>query len=278
MNLHRLQDIQFSENEKVFKESSLRQFIYATFLGALPVGIYYLHKFGHLPLIMVYFSGGFIGIWAIFEFYIFIRTFSSDNWLMRLDQDKIIIKFRSFLNRHLPDTDKQIIRIPLHEIKEVRAVSETLKTIAPFRIHRLTKAALFTNLEIILNPADTRELKERLKYEVNVKAKTKHHHYPVSLANDDGITIEWKSAKTRITPGIKRTLELFAMHRVKVASKVKETKDYRETAAVIKEEMEARILDLVQKGNIIEATALAKRAYNLNVAEAKSFVEELLGR
>ena len=277
MKLSRLQDVEFSDDEKVFKESALRQLIFATFLGTLSLGIYHWHKFG-LPLIFVYFSGGSLLVFAIFVFNIFIKTLSADNWLIRINHEKIVIKFRSFLNRHLPDTDKQIVSIPLNEIKEVREVSETIKTISPFNIHKGPRLEFFTNLEIILNSVDTKELKERLKYEVNVKTNTGYHHYPVNLINDDRIIIEWQSAKTRITPGIKRMLELFATYRVKVAVDAKETKDYRETNAVNKAEIETRILDLVQKGKLIEAKALAKQAYNCSLAEADSFVKELLGR
>lgn len=278
MHLHRLQDIQFGSRETVFKESSLRQFLIALFLSSLPVGIYYFHKTSGIPVIFVY-SSSIIAVWALYEFYVFKRTFSPENWLLRLDRDKIRIKFRSFLNRDLPDTDKQVVTIPLSEIKEVRALKETIKTAAKYGYSSRPKYLFFTELEIVLHPIDTQELGERLKYEINVRVRggTKHHHYPVSLLDGGRIRIEWSSPKTGVSPRIGRVLKLFASYGVKVAPQAQELKDYVETANVDKVEMDTRILELVQKGNIIKAKELAKHAYKMTLEEANKFVNELMG-
>ncbi len=277
MRLQRLEDIQFGGHEKVFKESSLRALLIAAFLTGLPAGIFYLHRSSGLPVIFVY-SSGIIAAWALFEFYVFIRTFSPENWLLRLDHEKVVIKFRSFLNRHLPAADQQVVVIPLDEIKEVRAIRETVETSAKYGYSSKTKYAFFTELEIALNSVDTKELNERLKYEISVKAKTKHHHYPVSMAAGDKIRIEWKSSKTGVAPHIGRALELFAKYGVRVAPEIRETKDYRETSSVDKAEIETRILDLIQKGDVMKAKELAKHAYNMSLAEADTFVNELMGK
>ncbi len=139
--------------------------------------------------------------------------------------------------------------------------------------------SLSSSLEILLNPVDLKELKEKLNYERDVKTKrTKHHDYPISVYDENKIRIEWKSAKTTITPRINRALLLFEMLNVRIDSQTKENKDYQKTINIDKEEMETRILDLVQKGNTIDAVKLARKAYDFDITEAKSFVESLQGR
>tara|TARA_Y100000294_G_C8412710_1_gene279500 strand:+ start:194 stop:667 length:474 start_codon:yes stop_codon:yes gene_type:complete len=154
-------------------------------------------------------------------------------------------------------------------------MKEKIKSVGSSGTSRGTKIEFFTYLEITLKSFEVEELKERLNYERNVRAKRKYHHYPVKVYNDDKIRIEWKSAQTRVTPSIDRALELFAVDHIKVNSKEYENKDYRKTQSIDVVEIETRILDLVQKGNKIEAIKFVKKIYHFNSTEAKLFVQSL---
>ena len=107
MKLLLLQDIQLNENEHIFKESSVWQFLTALFFSSLPFlpfGIIFLYKVEKLALYLLSFSGVCLTLFAFVFISSFIKSLSSDNWLIRLDQNRIIIKFRSYLNHFLPNT------------------------------------------------------------------------------------------------------------------------------------------------------------------------------
>lgn len=276
MKLLSLQDFQYSKDGYVFKESSINLIIYAILMGATSFGLCLLSGIG-MPLFMVIVSSGGVGLFAFIYFYLFVKSFSHLNWVLRLNSDKIIIKCRSHLNQYLPKTDKQIVEFGLDEIKDVRVVKEKIKTEGSSGIARGTKIIFTTYLEISLVSSDLRELKKMLNYELNVKTKrTKHHDYHVSVYNENKIRIEWKSAKTTLTPRIKRALKMFSKQSVKVEFGEYEKKDYKKTLNIDKEEMETRILDLAQKGNKIDAIKLIRKTYNYDITEAKLFMESLL--
>lgn len=52
--------------------------------------------------------------------------------------------------------------------------------------------------------------------------------------------------------------------------------DQRRGQVTDEKEMEAKIVDLAERGKIIDATALARRRYGYDTQRAKEFVEELL--
>lgn len=280
MELLRLQDLQLYENEHIFKESPVWQLFVAIFFGILPfipLSVIFLYEVEKPVSYVLIFSGCSLILFAVVFINVFIKSLSPENWLIRLNQKKIIIKFRSYLNQHLPKADKQIVVFSLNEIKEVKAIKEKIKSDSTNR--GWTRIEFFTYLEITLKTSDVKELKElkeRLNYERNViTKKTQYHHYPVNLHNDNKIRVEWKSAKTRVTPGIYQVLEIFSDHQIKVKPKESDNKDYQQIVGTTKEEMENRILDLVQKGDKIGAIVLVKSFYNFNTTDAVKFVQSL---
>lgn len=276
MELLRLQDLQLCENEHIFKESPVWALFIAIFFGILPfipLSVIFLYEVEKPVSYVLIFSGCSLILFAFVFINAFIKSLSPENWLIRLNQKRIIIKFRSYLNQHLPKADKQIVVFSLNEIKEVKAIKEGIKSTG---ISRGTKIESFTYLEITLKTSEVKELKERLNYERDVRTKTlTYHHYPVNLHNDNKIRVEWKSAKTRVTPGIYQALEIFSDHQIKVKPKESDNKDYQQIVGITKEETEERILDLVQKGDKTGAIILVKKFYNFNTTDAVEFVRSL---
>jgi hypothetical protein len=50
--------------------------------------------------------------------------FHPANWLVRLTDDGMFIKFRSYLNNHFPDQEPTVVFIPHSEIRSVRQIVE----------------------------------------------------------------------------------------------------------------------------------------------------------
>jgi hypothetical protein len=139
-------------------------------------------------------------------------------------------------------------------------------------------------LDITLND-DLWELKERLRYERNLKSKkdksivtysTKTHHYPVSVIDNNIIRIEWRSPASIITPGIKKVINLLQRQGITIEPKKHEVNDFTMTNSQDDKKNEENILRLAESGNILAAIKLTRRTYNYNITQAKQFVEGLL--
>ena len=124
---------------------------------------------------------------------------------MRITDTGVIIKYRSFLNRHFPSEDLQVIELTFAELASVRKVQETRQASGPtgksYIVH-------LTHLEFALRNGDAHLLEDQLTLEINREAplighsQTKWQDYPVTMAEGGLIRVRWNM----ITPGIKPTL------------------------------------------------------------------------
>ena len=99
-------------------------------------------------------------------------------------------------------------------------------------------------------------------------------HYPVSVAENRTIRIEWQSPCDKIQPGINKAIALLADRGINIEPLSKEVLDMTLTSSE-KTDMEDRILFLAQRGEIIAATKLARKAMGMRLPDAKKFVEDL---
>ena len=281
MQLLALKDVSITIQDSRFKQSSLTKLIAALLFLGLTIGFFCGYKSGEMPLFAFLVSGGFMFLFSLIFFSFFKKTLSPLNWLMVVGPGRILIKFRSYLNSHLPETDPQVIKLNPEEIISTNIVKQKLVCSS----RKNTKTTEYrTSLDIVLAD-DLSELKERLKYERNLKAKkvksvvtyrTKTHHYPVSVIDNNIIRIEWKSPASIITPGIKKVIDLLQRQGITIEPKKHEVNDFTKINSKDDKQNEEKILQLAQNGNILAATKLARRVYNYNTTQAKEFVEGLL--
>lgn len=278
MELLKLQDIQLKKDKYIFKESSIIHLFIAIFMVLLIPGCIFLFKIAKFPVFITIMSNGFLGLFALLQFNAFMKTRSPSNWLLAFNNERVLIKFRSYLNIHFPKEDKQIISIPFNEIYAVRITNKEIKypNLEPGPRGYQTQEK-FTYLDIITISKNLEELQQQLKYERNIKIKGKssYKHCPVSIVDNKIIRIEWKSKRAAVIPGINsaiKALDQFVSREIDVY----EREDFVSPKALQRKDLEDKILELAEQGNTSAATKIAMKAYNWNFTQAHEFVEELL--
>jgi len=280
MQLLRLQDAQLNIQDRIFKESAFWQFLGAVVFAGLAVGMYMWHKYGELPFFFVVVSGGFLALFSLICFRHFTRTLAPANWVAAIGPDRILIKFRSYLNADLPAEDQQVISLWFSEIEAGRITKQRLKY---YRSQRDGAATEYhTYFDFIVRDSSLQPLKDRLKYEhtamvtrdrIICKVSSKAQHYPVSVPDERTIRILWRSPASHVVPSVRKLADLLARQRVTIRAAERQVCDYTKSAS---SDPESKILELVEKGKKIAAVRLAEKLYGYNTTEAKQFIEGLL--
>ncbi|GJL78180.1 MAG: hypothetical protein NPINA01_11690 [Nitrospinaceae bacterium] len=262
---------------------------------------------------MLYWIGGVVGIMAMIGAFHYRARLRPSNWLVRLRPDQMLVKFRSHLNDHFNEEDPVVAAIPFAEIAWVRKTRERLMTPSSSDTHT-TQVSWHTYLDVKLNSPETEELKETLTTERNRPAPksredelkhqlfqarkqkvseaeisvikeslkterarkkpkmrgsgTRHHHYPVRMADSEILRVEWGGVK----PKIKSILKMLN-GKVHVEPELYLKTDHTLTPA--ENDMDSRILDLAERGKIMDAISMVRQQYGFSLTRSKEFVEEL---
>jgi hypothetical protein len=280
MKLLVLQDVAFNNLDGRFRHSPLADLITLLVFFSLVAGAICWYWFGDLPLYAVILFGGFMLIMGRMAFFNFRKSLAPTNWLLAIGPDRILIKFRSFLNSHFPSADPQVVSLDPSEIASARITTQWIK--AP-GLHSRRQTSFHTFLDLHVPSVDLAPLKERVKYERTLKAQKigKHvslkvRHYPVSVMGEDTIRIEWPSPLIYFAPGIKKALAALDRQGIRLESPKKEKIDLTRKGRSDLKSAEDKILYLAERGNFPAAVKLARRTYRLSLTEAKQFVEGLM--
>ena len=229
----------------------------------------------HLPPLLLYWVGGVMGLVALFILVYARAALRPSNWLLKFNTERTLVKFRSHLNDHFPEEDPAVLFLFNSEIEWIRKVRETLSSPQTDSAGTAERLSFWTYLEVKLaDSVDVSKLKEALQAERKRQApkigrtRTKHKHYPVKLTDAGILRLEWNG----IRPGIDKTLNILGKRFGQQSEQHVRTKHWNDLEG---EQLDDRILDLAEKGNIVEAIALAKLKYGYDLTEAKKFVEEL---
>ena len=207
-----------------------------------------------------------------------LARFRSSNWLVRVDDHGLYIKFRSYLNHHFPETARTVAYIPFRDMKLTKIVRELQEV--PDADGRGTSTRRRMVIEIELAD-ESRELAEALAAERNAQAPTvgrwygssagKYRHYPVMMPSPRVVALEWG-----VVPRAPVFISVMAMHTPVEATEI--VRDYTALGALAKHEQESRLLELAEKGHMMDAIRLARSLYGYDITEAKQFVTDLSGR
>ena len=161
----------------------------------------------HLPPTLLYWIGAVVGFLALLGYFYFRASLKPSNWLVRASIDRLVIKFRSHLNDHFPDDDAVIVVVPFTEIGWIRRARETLSN--PSSSGDGDRVESWTYLDVKLSGGDLDALGDSLRTERGREApkvgfsRTKHHHYPVRLVDDNILRIQWAGVSPRIKKALK---------------------------------------------------------------------------
>ena len=266
-----------------------------------------------LPPAVLYWIGGVLGIITLISRFHYQARLRPSNWLVRLRPDQILIKFRSYLNDHFPVEDPVVVALPFSEIEWVRKTREKLIQPTCSEPHR-EQVSWHTYLDVKMNGLNAKKLKEVLITEINREApkskvdalkhelfqarkrkapqpeinrikqdlKTEHsrknkkmrgsgtifHHYPVRMVDPDILRVEWGGNK----PGIKEILSTFR-GQLKIEPELSIKTDHTEKQE--RQDLDHQILDLAERGKIMEAISVVRHKYGFSLKRSKEFVAEL---
>ena len=228
------------------------------------------------PMCILFVSLPMMVLFSFFMFSNFKNSLTSANWLLAYDLQDLYIKYRSYMNSDLPEEDLQVIKLDYDEIASACKVKRT-ETI-PSRTGGSTTQFL-TYIDLILKQPVRQELRDALVYEHKAvsrskgpfKATSKVHHYPLGINGDNILRIDFGS----VIPSATKALELLERYNVAITETKKEKVDYT-ISYTDRKKMEEQIIDLAQRGKIIPAVKVARRAYGMSTTDAKKFVDELL--
>lgn len=277
MQLMRLADVPADPRERVFGYSRPRALIGAVIFVALAFGTFFLgwlndawlaYYLGALPLIFL----------LIFQKLITAR-FRPSNWLLRMTDHGLFIKFRSYLNHHFDDQDLTVVWIPYSEIRSARSMKECREVPDRDERHRpgITRIRRTVEFELAADstPLARALVRERERiFSKSVigagKISTRYQHLPVQLAAPAILRIEWG-----VVPAAQTLLDALTRHTL-VQGPAIVSKDLVNLDKLGRAEQEARLVELAESGDVIGAVTLARRLYSYDLTAAKQFVEELV--
>lgn len=277
MQLLRSNELPPIQGDQVFAYSRLRASSGALLLSAASCGlVIFAHRTGAWP---AYFIGVFALVCLLIFQKIVTARFRPANWLMRMTDNGLFIKFRSYLNDNFPDSDFTVVFIPYLEIASAKLVKDRQET--PDRDSRnpratTTRTRRFIELELV---GKSESLTDALAHETSrvfskaaqggANVSTRYQHLPVTLSGNF-LRIEWG-----VVPSARVLLDALTRHTL-VRPDGQRTKDYSNLESLDRKEQEGRLLELAESGDIIGAVTIARRLYSYDLTAAKQFVDELL--
>jgi hypothetical protein len=285
MQFFRQQDVRPQPGETVYRHSVLPKIIGALITGGMAGFLLWCawrggiphEKFADLPQFFLWvFGGTFLLVSLAARSAARAAMAPASNWLLRLGPGGLTVKFRSYLNRHLPADDVVAFGLSFSDIEWARHVRET--RYSPGSKQGQTNVTWLHHLEIqpgggIDLPTLTDHLnRERANKGPRVKrwygnTAWKSHDYPVTVTPQGTIRVHWQ-----VRPGVDKLLDKLRT-RITVRPYHKEKNDLRGGGQTDAEKLEAvRTLAQISQFGAIR---VARSAFGLPLSEAKQLVEAL---
>jgi short subunit dehydrogenase-like uncharacterized protein len=278
MRIYRLKDCPAADSDFVCRESALLKWVLllAFLMGAAAIW-FAPAKLLWLKILV----SSTLAVLALLAIVWLRATFDDQNWLVRLGDAGLRVKFRSYLNRRWPSEDVVVVQLDRREIEFVRAAHERVISHAANNGHNSgTQTESFGYLELKLrDDVDLSELKQRLAEERDRKppsGRAKFHDVPVRVVDDHIVRITWSSVSRRTTPRLTTAVQRVGAL-APIAPLLRFETDLRVTPTGSRQR-EDLILQLVERGKTIHAIRETRRLYGYPLAEAKQFVDSLAGR
>jgi ribosomal protein L7/L12 len=278
MQLMRLADVPLDPRDRVFYYSRLRAVTGATLLAVVAIAAF---VFAWLKDAWpMYYIGALMALCLLIYQRLIIGRFRSSNWLLRMTDHGLLVKFRSYLNHPFAAQDLTVVFVPYSEIRSARLVKERQEL--PDRDQQSgTTASTRRTLELEL-AGNITEFAEALGMERErvftkshrgaEKISTRYHHFPVRRVLPTVLRIEWG-----VVPSIQTILDALTRHTL-VQSAAEATKNYANLDQLSRQEQETRLVELAESGDMIGAIAIARRLYSYDLTAAKQFVEGLMSK
>ncbi len=266
-----------NDRDIVFRYSRGRALFAFLALAAVAIGLIIFGRTNHAWI--AYYVAAVLAVLLLIFQKLLLARFRPTNWLVRMTDDGLFIKFRSYLNDHFPDQDPTVVFIPYSEIRAAKLVQQHRELPDRDRNRRSSTLSLRRIVELELD-AQTRQLAVVLAAEAKLafgrlnhsasRISTRYQHLPVQLGSADLLRIEWG-----VVPSAEKLMEFLTRHTL-VQPSVTSSVNFMDLDGLSRKEQETQLLELAQSGDMIGAVTLARRLYGYDLTKAKEFVESLL--
>ena len=207
-----------------------------------------------------------------------IKACRSTNWLMRIAPNGLWINLRSYLNRDFAPATT-VLFVPYSDIASVRQY--TVKRTE--RNHGGVTAWTDRYLEVRLNDPAPDEVaaeisEERRRHKPGkhlgglVTSRSRNHHVPISMPEDDVLRLAWLTRFDFIIPSLKKVLRELAGRCTIEDHAVNNVANVQQLTG---EEVDRLILECVETGDRFGAMNLLRDKRGYSTTDAKKFVDEL---
>jgi hypothetical protein len=265
-----------NDRDIVFRYSRARAVTAFIVIALAAIGLIVFGRMNHAWL--AYYAATVLIILLLIFQKLLLARFCPSNWLVRLTDDGLYIKFRSYLNAHFPDQDLTVAFIPFSELRAATPIKQQRELPDHDHARRTVTTSTRTFFEVEL-ATETRQLAVVLANEAKLvlgkathsgkRISTRYQHTPVLLGPAHLLRIEWG-----VVPDVKTFLELLTRHTV-VRPRIATAESFADLDGLSRAEQESRLRELMQAGDSVAAVALARRLYGYDLTKAKEFVDSL---
>lgn len=276
MRLLRLQDVEISANDRVFRHARVRALI--IWLAGLAGSVAMFVNAFTGTWKMGYFFGPFLLLFVLFTMGYVTARFHPSNWLVRMNAMGIYVQYRSYLNYELPTDDSTVVFLPFSEIASAHLLKERVESPDPMKPGATqTQYMRYVELEV---PGDTRPLRSALSNERGESAPLRKRWYggsssslyqdfPVTMTAPPFLRIRWD-----VVPRAKAFLEVLRPYTA-ISDSVSLTHDFAHMQSLSREAQQEQLRELAARGQTVNAIYTARKLYGCSLEEAKEMVDAL---
>lgn len=276
MRLLRLQDVETSTNDHVFRHPRLRALIIwvAALAGSMAMIINALlgtwkpgYIFGPVFLLFVLLMMGYV-----------TARFHPSNWLVRMNDTGIYVQYRSYLNYDLPPNDPSVVFISFGEIASAHLLEERVDSPDPMKPGATqTQYLRYVELELSSDPvplakaldAERGEQAPMKKRWYGGSSSTFYQDYPVTMTAPPFLRIHWD-----VVPRAKAFLQALRPYTV-ISDTVSLTHDFAHLQSLSRDAQQEQLRELAARGQTVTAIYTARKLYSCSLEEAKEMVDGL---
>jgi hypothetical protein len=204
-------------------------------------------------------------------------SYRPTNWLMRIATDGTVwIKFRSYLNHHLPGDVPQVVRLSRGEVHWARVVRETVRS----NHGSDSESESVVSVEMAVTDGEFGDLRAALARERDPKGHGEagygrfHHDVPLRTGERCLLLLTYRSSSRRTTPGLAPLMR--ALKRITTVRPTERVEVDLRVAGASNAELDQRIIELVERNDIFAAMDAARDRYGMSVTDATRYVDELV--
>lgn len=193
-----------------------------------------------------------------------VASFRTSNWLMKVTRAGVYVKFRSYLNYHFPEDGPTVVYLCFGELNSARKTYEAVNKPDSEGVMRRTVTRY---LDLLLKFSDTEGLNKVIAAEtarIPPKGRfssSRFHHVPVRVAEPGVLRVNWRGRK------MLETLRPF----ITIDPPKRTGLGYN----LDKENLNERIAALLERGEVLAATKMARDGYQISLKDARDFVRDL---